>query len=172
MSIYMITESWLWINSASLLGCTLQACKPCTGPASRKPGVSSRDINGLVDGGILHVWIKVLEWNPTLCDWCWTRWQQSWLLGRGPGNWGQVGSLDTGETSKRAQPSWPSWELSRRKSSDLKVRTITSWDRGQACRKVNHGSRCRWSGHWSSRGCTESKRQAIISGLGDLTIPS
>ena len=66
MSIQIITESWLWINSTSSLGCTLQACKPSPGPASRKSGVSSRDINGLGNGGILHVWSKILEWNPTL----------------------------------------------------------------------------------------------------------
>lgn len=38
---------------AVLLGCTPAGCKPCAFPASREkkgPGVSDRDINGLMDG--------------------------------------------------------------------------------------------------------------------------
>ena len=52
-----------------VLGCTLQACKPCTTwPALRpnkEPRVSDRDVNGLMDREILHVWSKVLEQPPT-----------------------------------------------------------------------------------------------------------
>ena len=68
----------------TLLGCTLQAYKPCTCPASRlkkEPGVSNRDISGLTDRGILHVWSKVLERHPTICG----RWQDRATVSQGQG---------------------------------------------------------------------------------------
>ena len=45
------------------------------------------------------------------------------------------------------------------------ARAIIIWALGQAYRKVSHVSRCRWSRHWSRRGCIESKRTAILGGL-------
>ena len=57
---------WGW----ELLGCSLQACKPCTCPAPRikkEPWVSHRDIDGLIDGGILHIWSsKFPERHPNV----------------------------------------------------------------------------------------------------------
>ena len=60
-------------------------------------------------------------------------------------------------------------------TSDLKIRTISSCGQGQVCRHLlirlydEEGS-ARWGEYrrhrdWSSRGCTESKRTAILSGL-------
>lgn len=43
-------------SHGAVLGCSLQACKPCTCSASRprkEPGVSDREISGLMDRGNL-----------------------------------------------------------------------------------------------------------------------
>ena len=48
------------------LGCTPQACKRCTRPASswkKEPGVSNRGLRGLMDGGILHT--EARPWRDT-----------------------------------------------------------------------------------------------------------
>lgn len=67
--------------------------------------------------------------------------------------WHQVGSLVTRETSRAAQL-----------SPDPLIRTVRSWGLGQLCRSVRWVG-CRWSRYWLSRGCTESRRIAILSGL-------
>ena len=82
-------------------------------------------------------------------------WQQFSLregeIGSYRGNWHQVGSLVTGETSMPL-------------TAPL-IRTITSLGLGQVCRKVSQWVGCRWSRHWSSRGCRETKRRAILRSL-------
>lgn len=48
------------------LGCTPQACKRCTRPASsrkKEPGVSNRGLHGLMDEGILHT--EARPWRDT-----------------------------------------------------------------------------------------------------------
>ena len=72
-----------------VLGCTPQASEACTHPASRlkkQPGVSDRDIHGLIDRWGSYIWSKVLERHPLVCTGQRGRtWQQSWLLGVGGG---------------------------------------------------------------------------------------
>ena len=65
--------------------------------------------------GILHVWNKVLEWHPTVCSRWWAGHGSS-LRFRGEkevtgqrGNWHQVGSLVTRETSRGALSSLLLW---------------------------------------------------------------
>ena len=53
-------------HPCSLLGCTLQAGSPCSCPASGPRG----EPRGM-DGGILYVWSKVLERQPTPCYGWW-----------------------------------------------------------------------------------------------------
>ena len=51
-------------SSSSAHSCKLLGCKPCTYPALRlqkEPSVSDRDINGLVDRGILSILSKVID---------------------------------------------------------------------------------------------------------------
>ena len=69
-----------WIVAfAHLLVCTSQAYEPSR--LKKEPGVGDRDINGLMDRRLLHVWSKVLEWHPTVYIGWWGRtWWQSWLL--------------------------------------------------------------------------------------------
>ena len=45
---------------------------------------------------------------------------------------------------------------------NLSIRTITSWG---GSKYVGMWVGCRWSRHWSSRGCTKSKRTTILGGL-------
>ena len=123
------------------LGCTPESCKPCARPGSRRkkgPRVSHRDINGLTDGGSLHFWSKVLERHPIVDGRRRAAQGSSSLcLGRGRevtsyrGNWRQVGSWVTKETSREARPFD---KLSQWRGSDLKIGTITSWGPEQVCR--------------------------------------
>ena len=80
-----LTKLMVWNNTHLLteccsqmfdmvLDCTPQAFKSCPCPDSRvreEPRISNRDISGLMDGGSLHVWSKVLEQYPTLCGRWW-----------------------------------------------------------------------------------------------------
>ena len=112
--------------------------------------------------------------NRDMDDWTWRNfrlWRKSWsysppcavdrevdrtaafYLGRGDcsyrGNWPQVGSLVTRETS-RGQPL---------------TAPVISWVLGPLGRKVSPERRCRGSGAWSSSVWTESKRTATLSCL-------
>ena len=78
------------------------------------------------------------------------------------GSWCQGGPLVTMKTSRGSCPSCPFDKHHGRLWSE--ARAIISWALGQAYRKVSHVSRCRWSRHWSKRGCIESKRIAILGG--------
>ena len=79
------------------------------------------------------------------------------------GSWCQVGPLVTMKTSRGSCSSCP---FDKHCAGLLsKARAVISWALGQAYRKVSHVSRCRWSRHWSRRGCIESKRRAILGGL-------
>ena len=83
----------------------------CCRPASpvlvqrpkKEPRVSDRNINGLMDKGILHVWSKVLEWQPTSLRSQGRGWGEGEVTSY-RGDWHQVGSLVTRETSRGAQP--------------------------------------------------------------------
>ena len=79
------------------------------------------------------------------------------------GSWCQGGPLVTMKTSRGSCPSCPFDKHHGGLWSE--ARALISWALGQAYRKVSHVSRCRWSRHWSRRGCIESKRTAILSGL-------
>ena len=81
-----------------------QVCKPCSCPASRQkkePGDSDRDINGLLDRGILSLKQKFLERQPIVCsrrDSCphYSGEKETAIYRR---NWHQVTSSVTRETS-------------------------------------------------------------------------
>lgn len=81
------------------------------------------------------------------------------------GNWCQVSSLVTMETSKGAQPSPFLFDkLSWWNHSDLKIRPVTGWDHGQVCRpfliRLWEGQSCEQQNRdGSGRGCTDSKRK-------------
>lgn len=153
----MVECRWGHGREDGLLGCTPQVFRACTCPASRlkkEPSVSNRDISGLMNGGSLHVWSRILEQHPT----------SSQLTGHGAvfapqGGGGegeiasyidrnrhQVGSSVTRETSRGARPS-----LSQ------------TWDKyvGRPVMWVA----CRWSRYWLGWDYTESKRVAILRGL-------
>ena len=131
--------------------------------------------------GILHVWSKVLEWHPTACGrrWghgCGLRYQGKREMTSYRRNWCQVGSWVARETSRGVHLTAPLINYHSGGSSDLKIRTITSWGWGQVHRhllirlydlegRLVRWVGCRWSRDWSSRGCTESKRTAILCGL-------
>ena len=80
----------------------MKACKACTCPAAiakKEPGVSNRDINGLMDMGSLHVWSKVLEGHPM----CGANSRQDMAAvfalgegkeGSGGGGWPIIGGID------------------------------------------------------------------------------
>ena len=75
----------------------------------------------------------------------------------------QGGPLVTMKTSRGPCPSCP---FDKHCGGLLSTaRAVISWALGQAYRKVSLVSRCRWRRHWSSRGCIESKRTAILGGL-------
>ena len=79
------------------------------------------------------------------------------------GSWCQVGPLVTMKTSRGPCPFFPFDKHHGGLWSE--ARALISWALGQAYRKVSHVSNCRWSRHWSSRGCIESKRRAILGGV-------
>ena len=79
---FLFGSSWV-----VLLGCTLQAYKPCTHPASipkKELGVSNWAISGLMDGGIFHIWSRVLEPHSIVCG-RWPAGQGSNLHSQGGG---------------------------------------------------------------------------------------
>ena len=120
-----------------MLVCTPQAYEACACPASRpkkEPGVSNRDISGLMEGGSLHVWSKVLERHPTVCI------RLQWRAGHGSSlRWGfagerlpVIGELMSGGLI--------SYQRNQQRGTPLTaplIRTITSWGLGQVHRKVS-----------------------------------
>ena len=106
--------------------------------------------------GTLQVWSKIPQQHLAVCR---RRWAEhgGYLPSQGVGhcqlwgNWHLVGSLVTRETRRGVSPLTASL-----------MRTITSWDLGQACWKVSVCKIERWSNHWFGRRCTESKRTAIL----------
>ena len=106
-------------NKWELLGCTLQACKACICPVSRpkkEPGVSNRDISGLMDRGNLMCLKQGPGMTPhhvlQMAGRTW--WRSSPEVEQGViasyrGNWCQVGLSFTRETSRGACPSLPLW---------------------------------------------------------------
>ena len=93
-----------------LLGCTLQACKPCSCPALRPKSLKTATETsvGYSTGDSQH---RVLEWPLTLCSrrWighssslCWERRRLSFI-----GNWCQVGSSVTGKPLEGHAPHHP-----------------------------------------------------------------
>ena len=159
-----------------LLDCTPQACKDYTCLASRpkkEPRVSDRDIDGLMDRGTLYVWSEVLEWHCTLCGRWWAghdgsllSWEKEEVTSY-RGNWVRLAHGLPGKLAEGHAPHYLFDKLSWWRCSDLKVRTVTSWGGSKYVGRSVMWVGCRWSRHWSSRGCTESKRTAILS---DLTI--
>lgn len=119
-----------------LLDCTSQTWKPCTCLALRQekePGVSNRDINGLMDRGIYTA--KARSWSNILL--CAALGRQKMVVVFAPGmrvisysgNWHQVGLWITRETSRRTHPHHPFDSLLGWRYSDLKIRTIFEWAR-------------------------------------------
>jgi len=113
-----------------LLDCTSQTWKPCTCLALRQekePGVSNRDINGLMDRGIYTA--KARSWSNILL--CAALGRQKMVVVFAPGmrvisysgNWHQVGLWITRETSRRTHPHHPFDSLLGWRYSDLKIRT-------------------------------------------------
>ena len=66
--------------------CRATPCRPASpvlahpGDGGKEPILNNKDINGLVDGGVLPVWKKVLEWHATMWQKTVRMWWQSPLL--------------------------------------------------------------------------------------------
>ena len=70
-----------------------------------------------------------------------------------------------GKLAEGHAPPHPFDKLSGRRCSDLKIRTVTSWDRGKYAGRSIRWVGCRWSRPWSSGECSESRTTAILGGL-------
>ena len=63
--------------------CQATPCRPASpvlahpGDGGKEPILNNKDINGLVDGGVLPVWKKVLEWHAIVWQKVVRAWQQS-----------------------------------------------------------------------------------------------
>lgn len=148
-----------------VLSCTLQTCKPCTCPASgprKKPRVSHRDINGLMDRETYL--FEARSWSEI-----WTvemgslhSWEEVEVASYRV-NWYQVGSLVTKETSRESRPS----PVDKLTGEDVLI-----WGIEGSLAVVGVGDRyvemsvmwagCRWSRRCPSRSCMESR--TAISG--------
>ena len=99
----------------------------------KEPGVSNRDISGLMGRGIYTA--KARSWSNILL--CAAPGGQDMGVVFAPGmrvisysgNWHQVGLLITRETSRRTHPHHPFDSLLGWRYSDLKIRTISEWAR-------------------------------------------
>ena len=122
-----------------MLGCTLKALKPCACPASRpkkKPWVSDRDISGLVDG-------SAYKWSWSRTPPCAADSRQDMQADFAPGGRGR----------------WPlTWAIDIKWAHQLPETILSAIIK----RIIQSSERNR---HWSSEGCTESKRTAILNGL-------
>ena len=122
-----------------LLGCTPQACKPYTCPASRlkkEAGVGERDFSGLMHGEA-HT-SEAKSWSSTpLCAV-----DGRWWAGQGKnlhhsvGGWGRLLVIEGIDIrlahhlpGKSAEEHTHLVNYRSRDSSDLKIRTVASWDR-------------------------------------------
>lgn len=118
-----------------LLGCTVQACKPCTCPALRpgkEPGVSSRDVGSLTAAGAYVSEAK--SWSYTLPCAADNRQDTAAVFAAGGrGRLPVMGGIDSrwahwlpGKLAKEHAPHCPFDKLSWWRCSELKMRTITS----------------------------------------------
>ena len=73
--------------------CQATPCRPASpvlahpGDGGKEPILNNKDINGLVDGGVLPVWKKILEWHAIVWQKVVRAWQQSPLA---PGRRGRL----------------------------------------------------------------------------------
>ena len=137
----------LWLDCLQiLLGCTLQAYNAVLAQLQdqrRNSPDSVRETSMVYWMGEFTCLKQGSGAISTMCNGWWARHGSSLCCQREGeiasyrGNWHQVCSLVTRETSIGACPLPP-----------LLVRTVTSWGLGQICRWVSPVSRCRWSRHW------------------------
>ena len=122
--------SWLLLQ---LMGCTPQAYKACTSPASRpkkEPGVSDRDINGLTDGGAYLSGAR--SWSDTPP--CAANSEQD-----GSGLRSRVGReiASYRGTASRCAHWLPGKPAEGTPLTAPLIRTIPSWGLGRVCKKVS-----------------------------------
>ena len=115
--------------------------------------------------GSLHVWSKVLEQHPTVCG-TWLAGHGSSLRSQGQREVTSYGGIDFRLAHQLpGKPAEGHAPLSRVESSDLKLEQslVGAWGKyvGRSVMRVG----CRLVRDWSSRGCTENKRTAILGGL-------
>ena len=132
------TICWCWAVShhridlalRQVLGCTPQAYKPCTCPASRlkkKPRVSNRDINSLMDWGAYTS--EARSWSDTpLCVAEGRQDLAAVLAPQGEGRLPFIGGIDVrlvhqlpGKPEEEPTPHLPFEKLSWWRRSDLKL---------------------------------------------------
>ena len=123
---------------------------------------------------ILHVWSNVLGQQPTICS----RSEQD-MTSCGP--YSRREGKVTSWLQEELTAGWFMGYQGKEQKSITLIPSLLSchqveifsfkgkekhWlGQGAIRRKVSHVSRCRWSRDWSSRGCIESKRTAILGGL-------
>lgn len=125
-----------------------------------------------MNGGILHVWNKILKWLTAVCS----RWRgRIWWQSSFP-EMGGIGGLPVVEELMAHQLPGKSQRdrtltaplISRVESSVLKLEhhwtsLARAWGMsvGRSVMWVGY----RWSRYWSCRGCTERKRTAVLGAL-------
>ena len=138
-----------------MLGCTPQAYKAHPAPRPKKePGVSSRDTNGVTDGGAYTSEAK------SMCSGLQARQVANFILRERPGCPSQ------GELTSGGLLSYQGNQQKGRALTAPVPRTSTSWGLGQGPRKVGlRMGGCRGSRHWLSRGGTEGEWPTLSRGL-------
>ena len=133
----VLSAYWLLCQ---FLGCTLQACKTCTYPASRLKGSeSATDTTVAYWMGEAYM-SKARSWSNTQLSGASGR--QAEYGGRLTsyrGNWCKAGSSVTRETIRGACPSQSILQANRWRCSDLKLQQLLAV-LGQVCRKVSQVS--------------------------------
>lgn len=138
-------KTWEW-----MLGCTLHAHKAYICPPSRlerQPGVSNRDIKGLMDEESDMSEIRSQSDSPPCAENC-----EKVITVFALGEREAIGGTDVRQAHQVTRESG-------------RGGTLTSWGLGRVCRKSVLGGGCQWSRRRPSHGGAESRSTAVSSDL-------